>query len=225
MSAKTAQSNLTDFDGVSESHVESYKSASDNKARAAVRAEVKSAQSAAMAKVGKEEASLVLAEITYWQRTMDALRTDKPESEKVTVPSHVTVAQRVAALRLAANLLESGEVLPEGITELDGDPSSVEFTEADAESIDATGRKLAASKITRSTERNSIRDAIERAFDGQPVGTVMKISEVATAGAVEGYKPSPGAIRATFGEDGTVEGFAFELVPAADGSPWSVKSV
>jgi hypothetical protein len=126
------------------------------------------------------------------------------ESAKVTVDPAVTVSNRIATLRYAADLLESGQVTPEGI---DADTLG-DLAEGTAD--EESAHKIAGAKITRSGVRRSIGAHVAQVFEGRPSGSALKVSEVANLRSEEygDSKPSSGAIAAHFARE--VEGFTFE---------------
>jgi len=132
----------------------------------------------------------------------------KPSSEPTDY--RALVAAKIANLRLAADLLESGSVRPDGVPD-DADLTDTEehplpTVEADTE----IATKIASAKISKSADRRDVGAYIARAFESVPVGTYLSASAIRSAGAVEGddYRPSTGAITARLFADGgcTVEG-------------------
>lgn len=142
------------------------------------------------------------------------------EAEAAMVPAKKAAAEidyaevildRAAALVMAAMQLAHGLAVPAGIDAkhaLDVDFAKVteraerafgshggDAAEEHAEIVKAANR-LATAKITRSGERNSIQDVVDRAFDGLDAGTFLRLSEVSARGALGDYKPSDGALAA-----------------------------
>lgn len=120
---------------------------------------------------------------------LDSCTTAKVADKPVIDFSQV-LADRIATLRLAADMLEDGSARPDGIASdvTIGDKVGV----ADAD----TARKIAGAKITRSTERRSIQAAVDRAFAGVKSGTFLTVRQIAAAGSLDDYTPSDGAVAA-----------------------------
>lgn len=126
---------------------------------------------------------------------------------KVEVAVEVILAARVAALRTAADMIESGLVTPDGIDTFD--PAQVAFIGAARHAVDAVdieaARKIAGSKITRHGKVNDVGQVILDALAAVPAGTVLTMAQVAST--VDGL--SDGAVAArVFPSNGkvTVEG-------------------
>lgn len=130
-----------------------------------------------------------------------------PKSESESVPVTLVVARRIATLRAAADAIESGHLVPEGLDadEIDYEslPDEVQkfwFLPSGAalgqwtDEVRESASKMATAKITRSGDRHDIGEVIVRAFESQPVGTVLTVAQIRAAGSVEGYVPSPGAV-------------------------------
>jgi hypothetical protein len=126
-----------------------------------------------------------------WHTAINALPS-KVSLDKPAVDYGTELAVRIATLRAAADLLESGAVTPEGMP-ADTMPQAVE---ASWSAVRESANRLASAKITRSTDRNSIGDVIARAIEGQESGTFLSVADVRRMGAIEGYVPSDGAIAA-----------------------------
>lgn len=88
-----------------------------------------------------------------------------------TVDHEVTLADRIATLRLAADLMESGIVAPSGL-----DP--VAYPAARGVANVATAFDLAGAKITRNGPTQSVQTVIDAAFDGVESGTFLRVSEI-----------------------------------------------
>lgn len=128
--------------------------------------------------------------------TLDqCLASSKARAPKITVDPKITLANRVATLRAAADMIESGKIIPTGL-DLGDDfkIGEVNFTAGVADADAAT--KIAGAKITRSVERNSIQGALDRAIEGLDSGTFLTCTEVANKGRDGEYRPSPGAVAA-----------------------------
>jgi hypothetical protein len=203
--------------------VEAYKAAADNKARAEVRGLVKSAQESAMTALDAHQAK-------YWLNTANQLKVDSAKAERPEVPVEQVIARRAAVLARAAQALVSGLVSPDGVTLPEGfDVATIqaayEALASDDSEVNEAAVKLARTKITRSVERHSIGEVIVRAFESDESDgrDLLTIAEVRRFGSVEGYQPSPGAIRAHLEGSSPVEGY--ELVPQSGDRPFSVRKV
>ena len=118
----------------------------------------------------------------------DAIKswTDAVASAPVVVDYAAILSARVATLRAAADMIESGTVVPDGIpagTTMAAGPSPAD--------VDAATR-IASAKITRSRVRNNIADAIVDAFTDMPAGSFMSCTDVANKMGL----PSAGAVAA-----------------------------
>lgn len=115
---------------------------------------------------------------TYMLAT-DAVRGPQPPSPRDYIG---LFADRVLALRVAANMIERGEITPSGIDDDDvpdlsavclsrsvsGFVSAEVFTEATA---------IASMRFTRS-DQHDIQDVVDRAFDGLAVGTFLSLASI-----------------------------------------------
>ena len=125
---------------------------------------------------------------TAWVSVSDAIAA---AGVKVAAPTDYTqiVIDRIRALRYAAHIMSYGDVLPEGVekSEIDFDRINAAM-ESDAtgdndavtDDIANAGRRIAGTKITRSTVRGSIEDHIQTAFAGLPVGTKLTVAQIRT---------------------------------------------
>jgi hypothetical protein len=151
-----------------------------------------------------------------WKAAVDGLASAKATA-KIEIDPLAVITTRVRQLVYAAVNLANGYVTPEGLT-LDESGEKSDLSEALAtlaeRIIDAcettsgfalplsddadwvAAKKLAATKLTRSTERNSIADVVARAIEGKPAGTFMAVSQVRTEGSTDDYRPSDGAVAA-----------------------------
>lgn len=171
--------------------VAAYQSADGAKAKAAIRSGVQSDMMAAVMALDAELAASLGA-------TLAALTTAAP-TKKVVDPRQV-IADRIAVMEQAITLLRLGSVIPTGLT---FEPSDNDFKDGymilpevslEQDEIVSDAIELASQKLTRSDKRRSIQAAIERAFEGKPEGTFLTVSQISRLGAIEGYKPSTGAI-------------------------------
>jgi hypothetical protein len=109
----------------------------------------------------------------------------------VEVDYRTLLSGRIANLRAAADLLESGHVRPEGF------PVGVEVADLPVVEFDTeVSSKIASAKISRVTMRNSIEAVIERAFDGLQSGDFLTVAQIRKAGTTDDYTPGDGAIAA-----------------------------
>lgn len=130
------------------------------------------------------------------QDVLDSLVSAKISKESAKIDFAQVIADKIANLRLAADMLESGAIVPEGI-----EPESVvdlatKITAALADKEAAT--KIASAKITKSSDRVDIEAHVAEVIADVESGTFLKISEVAkvrTEAAPEGL-PSQGALAA-----------------------------
>lgn len=107
-------------------------------------------------------------------------------SAVATIDYALTVAQRVANLRAAADLLESGSVRPSGIA-----ADCARFIGPVAPDA-AAAAAIASAKVTRSAKRNDIEAAIEAAFADLPSGSFLSCTQIANKQGL----PSSGAVAA-----------------------------
>jgi len=137
------------------------------------------------------------------QRGLDLIATEAacltkaPKAPK-TVNAGLVIANRIAALRMAADLLERGEFAPKDLTLPVGfiGPNAFDFAEVDATEVWEAASAIAGSKITKSSERRVVQSVVDRAFADLPEGAFLTSAEIAEAGKIEGYKCSGGAISA-----------------------------
>lgn len=187
--------------------VEAYR-AGDPKVKGKIRSDLNKAFKTAFKSDRIEDARTI-------QNHLDALTADKPA--KVEVPVEVTVAQRILDLRTAADLLEAGTVLPEGIESVDVDGLAEAYAVATVDT--EAGTKIASAKITRSGKSNDVAQVILDALAAVPAGTVLTMAQV--AGTVPGL--SDGAVAArVYPASGKVTVPGIVPVPdhtKADGTP------
>ena len=136
------------------------------------------------------------------QSTLDALFTPKPT--KAAIDPFVLIAARVVNLREAANLLESGLCIPNGLNVDDRDFSEL-WAIVDQTAPDRTiAASYAEARMTRRSDKHDIQGVVDRAFEGLESGTFLTIAQIATRGALPDYKPGSGAIGAAlFKSSGT----------------------
>ena len=132
----------------------------------------------------------------------DAIKswTDAVASAPVVVDYAAILSVRVATLRAAADAIESGRVVPDGIPA--GTSVAVGPFMPDADAAD----RIAGAKVTRSRVRNNIADAIEQAFEDADAGTFMSCASIANKMGL----PSAGAVAARH------DGWESDTVDAVD---------
>jgi hypothetical protein len=124
-----------------------------------------------------------------WSALSDAIAaagTKTPEK----VDANRVVADRALALMYAAHRLIMGDTVPDGIEADDVNTDTVQAmidewrAQADPDAVTnevaEAGRKIARTKITRSTVRGSVEAHIETAFDGLPSGTTLTVAQIRT---------------------------------------------
>lgn len=121
------------------------------------------------------------AEATKWANTVKLLVADKPVIEV----NHGQIAANALFVLNAAKAAIEAYMVEHDITDL-----------PDAEGNTDKADKLAKSLLSVKSDRRSIDGVFERAFDGQPVGTVMKVSNICSKGALPDYQPGSGAVAA-----------------------------
>lgn len=130
--------------------------------------------------------------------TRDAALATSSASKTTPVDYPAVIAARISTLRLAADMLEMGTIVPDGI-DAENAPSAESIGDAiaaldlDAPDTDAA-TKLAGARVSRSGKRFNVADyvAVVLADHG---GVFMTVSELGH-GAVDGNAPSGGAISA-----------------------------
>ena len=118
----------------------------------------------------------------------DAIKswTDAVASAPVVVDYAAILSVRVATLRAAADAIESGRIVPAGV------PAGTSVAVGPFMADDDAAARIAGAKITRSTVRNNIADAIEQAFEDADAGTFMSCATIAKKMGL----PSAGAVAA-----------------------------
>ena len=161
--------------------VEAYQAATvADKAR--LRAKAEAGIKAAIDTLDMEAAALA-------KKALDAYLASGATKASAPIDYAALVAQRVADLRHAADLIESGLVRPVGVPE-EADLSRTVEGPIQADTEAAT--KLASAKLARSTERHDIAGAIVEAFEGLDKGTFLTCQEIANKQGL----PSSGAVAA-----------------------------
>ena len=98
------------------------------------------------------------------------------KSATPTIDPKVAIAQRVANLRMAADLLLNGQIAPDGVD------TPVELTESDIpDGNREAAERYAKVPITRKRKENDIPTLIRAAFASHATGTFMKVSEIRRA--------------------------------------------
>lgn len=191
--------------------------AADAKGKAKIRTEVKSAIGAAVIAGNITLAQTLVA-------TEAALVTVRAAAAAAD-PADI-IARRVASLRLAADMIASGVVRP------DGTPDDFTINSADiadrvksimaaaiadqkagtqsdgTKALSEASTKLATAKITRSTDTHDIAEWITRALASVEINRGVTVAQIITLGAIEGddYRPTSGAVTARLNSKNTIEG-------------------
>lgn len=137
---------------------------------------------------------------------------EKPAPKTAPKPdSGLLLMRRIARLELAANMLRDRVAVPEGLDLVADLPAYV----AD-ESDWAAAASIALDRVTKRTKTHDVAAGVRSAFAGEPVGTVLKTSEIAKRWGVAN---ASGRINARlYAENGcTIPGV--EPVDTSDGSP------
>lgn len=136
--------------------------------------------------------------------TLEALgpvKSDVPE-----IPANVRIATRARILLVAADMLLSGEIVPEGMDAVDmSDLPEIVLDESDVEKA----RSIASAKITRSAQSEDIEVVVRNAFNGVESGAFLTIAQIARLGGHSRGTAASGAIAARlFPKSGkcTIEG-------------------
>lgn len=153
------------------------------------------------------------ANATIWANTVNAMKADKPVIE---VNHGQIAANALNALNVAKAAIEAYMA--------EHDITDVSDITPESDSSDK-GTKFASSLLSVKSDRRSIDDVFARAFDGKPIGTVMKVSAICAAGSTPDYTPGSGAVAArlrgdeprTLTDDCTVTGIVPVWV-ASDGT-------
>lgn len=173
--------------------VEAYRSA-DVAGKARIRAEVDSIMKQAI-----HDGDLALAQSAM---SLSANLTAKSPTVAAPIDWSQVAADRIATLRLAADLIESGVVdpigFPEGWVSSNESGDGIDLPEgvADRDLAD----KLASAKLTKSSDRSDIGAAIGSAFADVESGTFLTVAQIANKAGL----PSQGAVAARlFPKSGT----------------------
>ncbi len=122
-----------------------------------------------------------------WANTANAMKADKPVIEV----NHGQIAANAMFVLNAAIGAVTAYMVENGVTDI-----ADIVPESDMSDLSAKGDKVASSLLSVKSDRRSIDDVFARAFAGQPVGTVMKVSAICAAGATADYTPGSGAVAA-----------------------------
>lgn len=155
--------------------VEAYRSG-DAKVKGKIRSDLEKAFKAAVASAKTIE-DMVRAQAI--QTHLESLKSTK--SDKVTATPEEIVAARIANLRLAADLLESGTVRPDGIESVSVTDLAHEVAGRFVSGDLATATKIASAKITKSGPQHNVAEVIEHAFEGKSSGTFLTVAQIAAA--------------------------------------------
>lgn len=156
----------------------------------------------------------------FAKATLDEFVT-KSQAAREQVDPRVVIAQRIADLRHAADMLSRGEATPTDLAVpewSDSDFVGGHLVLPDVEPNSESATKVATAKLTRTDQRRSIQTVIDNAFEGVEEGDFLSVADIRKRGQWEGYEPSDGAIAARLfprdGGDCTLEGVEpVEAVP------------
>lgn len=164
------------------------------------------------------QAALLSGDFDAAQAWAVAIRDDMvPAKPTPVAPDYeVILADRAATLYAALVMIQSGTV-PTGIPAGTPVPSWDNVKQRADEIMRGTAgtpegdlanvaHGIATTKVTRSTERNSIADVVARAFAATGADS-LTVAEVARHGATDTYKPSSGAVAARFFGGSGVAGY------------------
>lgn len=214
-------------DGVATALVDMYRGG-DAKLKAGIRKRVAERKDDAIRLVmaGKLSAEQGMAQAGFWQRTLDALASAPAKRATDGVDPLAVVANAVATLRLAADLLASGFITPDGL-DMPAGAITAEWhngvllsTSLPAGIPDAPkAERIARAKQTRADQRD-LTAWITRAFDGMDIGKQLTVAQIITRGipsdgSDDGYRPGNGAVtsRLIGGEQGcTVPGVSHAYI-------------
>lgn len=194
----------------------------DKSARARVRSAIEARSRSTLQKATDLDG---LAEAKRLVALHESLKASGSSTPKVEVDPAEIIATRIATLRLAADLLESGMVAPDGLEPVMFDPKERSEDYVGPVSY-ATAYDLATAKVTRTSPTHKVEDAMVAAFTGQPVGTFLTVAQVRSAWvAAGGPDKSDGRISARlFAESGCTLANV-EPVPATATTPKGVRLV
>lgn len=167
--------------------------AGDAKVKASIRTAVTAYRDAAI-----DALDITLAKMA--KGLLADLVTARPSASKVNYAA--VIGARIATLRRAADMIESGAIMPDGITAemINEGAWSFDTIDADhADKIESAARAMAGSKITKTTDRRDVGEWITRAFDGVAEGTFYTVAQIVTRGIPsddDGYRPTTGAVTA-----------------------------
>ena len=143
----------------------------------------------AEADIKKAVDNLDLAAATAAKAALDAYLASGTSTQAAPIDYAALVAQRVANLRHAADLIESGLVRPTGL------PDEADLTRTVEGPIlpdEAAATKLAEASVARTTVRSDIKAAIIEAFSDLEKGAFLTSQEIANKQGL----PSSGAVSA-----------------------------
>ncbi len=159
--------------------------AADRAGKSNMRATASAAMLAAIDRMDIDAASVIRTRMTEW--------TESNTRSTVVVDYVALVADRVATLRAAADMIESGAVRPSGIA----DDVTIDASVVGTVDVDRASR-IAGESIKRS-EKSDMRGAIASIVDGMTVGTFYTVADVAsmvgTTSDYVGRTVSHGAVR------------------------------
>lgn len=128
-----------------------------------------------------------------YRAIIDGLPTSASARRAAPVDYRAIASNRAATLRLAADLIDCGVIVPDGC-DYDATPSDTGAAPTNGTpSIDAAFR-IASAKIGRSATRRDVNGTFERARNATASGEFRTVNQIATLGADGDYQSSDGAV-------------------------------
>lgn len=164
-----------------------FRAITDTKARNRVRKAVE-ARSRSAAFVDGDPVE-IMAEVRRLATIVDTMKSARSAAPKVVVDPMVTLRNRAATLRLAADLIDAGIAAPDGI-----DPVTVTYghsmgRHAGTPNV-SSAFTLAATKVTRSGPTNDVAAAVRAAMAHLAVGDTMTTTAISHAWEAAGGPPA-----------------------------------
>lgn len=160
------------------SDLSAYAAITDRGERARVRSAVAARVTATIAKVDPTDpvaGSAAIVEFKRLSAVSEAMSAAKSAPKSTPVDPKVAIANRIATLRLAADLLETGFVAPDGL-----DPVDVSDWRDLATGVDVvTVRNLTDRSVTRAPKSHDVAAGITSAMANVPVGEFRSVAWVA----------------------------------------------
>lgn len=157
----------------------------DKKGKASVRKALRDVMTEALRKADFETAQ-------RYQKASDLLVADNNNTASEPTDYAQVVANRIATLRAAADLLANGTVVPDGFPTGDDAPS-INYDSLPVPTVDDdTVSAIATAKITRAVDRKSIQEVIDVAFAELEEGEFLTVQQICHA---SGHM-QPGAVAA-----------------------------